>query len=125
MTAKEYQKITPKTAVYGKSVKNIVDYAPKSKIEQTLRLAYAVAGLTSEAGETSGKFKKMLRGDAELQSPDAFKEAMKKELGGTLWYISQICNEMGLSMEDVMEDNAKDLAGRKSRGTIKGSGDVR
>lgn len=50
---------------------------------------------------------------------------LKLELGDVLWYISEICSEIGCTMEEVMAMNIDKLKARKKADTLKGSGDSR
>lgn len=95
-------------------------------------LLYVALGL-GETGEVQGKIKKLLRdtdfdldkmiakGDYDIE----FRKAVAKELGDVLWYVAQMCNELGLEMSVVAESNLAKLADRKERGVLKGSGDNR
>ena len=85
---------------------------------------YPTLGLTNEAGEVSGKIKKIFRDKGGVIS-EADKEALKGELGDVLWYLSQICTELGLSLEAVAEYNIEKLYSRLERGKIGGEGDNR
>lgn len=94
-------------------------------------------GLCEEAGEVAGKRKKWNRGDYPLtpikEDPLAqiatrqldFMQALTKELGDVLWYVSEICNTHGLTIQEVIEANVAKLKDRKERGVIQGSGDLR
>tara|TARA_B100000965_G_scaffold303244_2_gene261938 strand:- start:27 stop:356 length:330 start_codon:yes stop_codon:yes gene_type:complete len=85
---------------------------------------YPTLGLVGEAGEVAEKVKKVLRdnkGVFDLES----KEAIKKELGDVLWYLSNLCTEFGFSLDDVALLNLKKLKSRASSGKISGSGDNR
>jgi hypothetical protein len=42
-----------------------------------------------------------------------------------LWYLSQLAEELGYSLETIAEANLKKLADRAARGVISGSGDQR
>ena len=42
-----------------------------------------------------------------------------------MWYVSELCNDLGLSLEDVMQYNIDKLSDRKARNKLKGSGDTR
>lgn len=125
MTIKEYQKATTKTAVYGESINRLVDFAPKEDIKRILKLSYATLGLANEAGEVAGKFKKMLRGDQAAQNIPTITEMLRDELGDVAYYLSQVCNELNISLEDVFSRNTEKLADRQRRGVLKGSGDSR
>ncbi len=85
---------------------------------------YPTLGLVGEAGEVAEKVKKVLRdkkGYFDLES----KEAIKKELGDVLWYLSNLCTEFDFSLNDVALENLKKLKLRANAGKIGGSGDNR
>ena len=42
-----------------------------------------------------------------------------------LWYLTQICTELDLTLEEVAATNLEKLASRQARGTLYGEGDVR
>ena len=99
--------------------------------------AYMSLGLVSEVGELAGKVAKAVRkeeitlfgndlycgkripedGGAELH------KGLIGELGDVLWFVSGICNVLGLPLEDVADANLAKLAERKKNGTIIGNGD--
>lgn len=81
-------------------------------------------GLTGEAGEVADKMKKVMRDDGNIVSEQK-KLEVKKELGDVLWYVSQIASELGLSLDEIAEENIKKLFSRLERGKISGSGDNR
>lgn len=110
MTLEEYQKATNETAVYPK--------------ENNLGLTYTTLGLASEAGEVAGKFKKVIR-DMDGKMSDEVKKEMGKEVGDVLWYVSQVCTELGLSLEKIAAENLEKLRSRKDRGQLSGNGDNR
>ena len=87
-------------------------------------ITYPTLGLLNEAGELAGKVKKILR-DKNKEITQADKDGLKGELGDVLWYFTQICNELDLSIEEVAEYNLDKLADRQKRGVIKGEGDNR
>lgn len=87
-------------------------------------LSYTIHGLTGEAGEVANKFKKILR-DHNGELTPALIEGLVKEVGGVMWYVAAICRELGFSMQYVGQVNLDELAGRRARGTIRGSGDNR
>jgi NTP pyrophosphatase (non-canonical NTP hydrolase) len=84
---------------------------------------YPFLALAEEAGEVCGKVAKIYRGDKAMDK--AYKEAVAKELGDTLWQLSACCNELELSLGDVAAQNLIKLTSRKEKGTIKGNGDDR
>jgi NTP pyrophosphatase (non-canonical NTP hydrolase) len=87
-------------------------------------IVYPTLGLVNEAGEVAGKIKKLFR-DKQGRISDEDREALKQELGDVLWYLTQICTELGLTLEEVAEANLVKLFSRLERGAIGGDGDNR
>ena len=56
---------------------------------------------------------------------DDDRTALKQELGDVLWYLTQICTELDLTLEEVAETNLTKLFSRLERGQIGGDGDYR
>ena len=83
------------------------------------RVIYPTLGLTGEAGEVAEKVKKTLR-DGGLNV-----ESLRKELGDVLWYLAALARDLGLTLEEIAQENLKKLQDRKDRGVLKGSGDDR
>ena len=94
-------------------------------------------GLVSEAGELAGKVAKAVRKEEiTLFGNDLYcgkritedsgwelDKGLIGEIGDVLWFVSGICEVLGLSLEDVAEANLVKLAERKKNGTIIGNGD--
>lgn len=99
---------------YGEFVKSMKVYPEKHAI------VYPALGLAGEAGEIAEKVKKWLRGDRELD-----REGLLKELGDPLWYIASLADDLGFTLQDVVNANVEKLSSRKERGVLKGSGDSR
>ena len=99
--------------------------------------SYMSLGLVSEVGELAGKVAKAVRKEeitlfgndlycGKRITEDGGKELHKGligEIGDVLWFVSGICEVLGLSLEDVAEANLAKLAERKKNGTIIGNGD--
>ena len=85
---------------------------------------YPTLGLVGEAGEVAEKVKKVIRDKNGIFDEDS-KKSIKKELGDVLWYLSNLCNEFGFSLDDVALQNLEKLKLRSARGKISGSGDDR
>lgn len=87
-------------------------------------ITYPALGLANEVGEVIGKIKKILR-DKGGKISDEDREALKAELGDVLWYFTQICTELDLTLEEIGEYNLEKLFSRQKRGKIHGDGDNR
>ena len=109
MDFKTYQKKARETAQYPDLGSNII---------------YPTLGLVGEAGEVAEKVKKVIR-DKDGIFDDEFKIGIKKELGDVLWYISNLCTELNVNLEDIASLNLDKLKLRAARGRISGSGDDR
>lgn len=82
---------------------------------------YPFIKLAGESGEVLEKIGKSLRDNGGLVDRDA----LLKELGDVLWYVTKSATALGSSLELVAAMNLAKLAQRESRGTIQGSGDDR
>lgn len=109
MTFDDYQQESKKTAFYPNWGNNFI---------------YPSLGLTSEAGEVAGKIKKIVRDKGGIMDDETRKE-VSKELGDTLWYISQLATELGLSLSTLAEQNITKLKSRQQRDVLSGDGDNR
>lgn len=99
--------------------------------------AYAFFGMVEELGEVSGKIAKQIRkGNLKIDGNcvftkmtdterTEFESDLKGELGDCLWMLSQMCLQLGFSLEDVAVANLEKLESRKKRGVIVGEGDHR
>lgn len=87
------------------------------------KIWYPALGL-GEAGEVQNKVKKIFRDDGGILT-HARAIAIKKEMGGNLWYLAALAHGMGDSLGRIALDNMIELKGRVDRGTLKGDGDDR
>lgn len=87
-------------------------------------IVYPTLGLVNESGEVAGKIKKIFRDKGGKISPED-REALKYELGDVLWYLTQICTELDLTLQEVATANIEKLYSRLERGQIRGEGDNR
>lgn len=87
-------------------------------------IIYPTLGLVNEAGEVAGKIKKIFRDKVGVISEED-RQSLKGELGDVLWYLTQICTNLDLTLEEVAEYNLDKLFSRLDRGVIKGEGDNR
>jgi NTP pyrophosphatase (non-canonical NTP hydrolase) len=109
MEFSEYQSLSRRTATY-----------PRAGEDMT----YPALGLCGEAGEVAEKVKKTLRDDGGVLS-DGRRDALSRELGDVLWYLSQLATEAGLDLEEIAAENLDKLFSRQERGVLRGSGDDR
>lgn len=76
-------------------------------------LMVPLLGLAGETGELLSEYKKHLRdGESHLM----FKEKICEELGDLLWYIANVAEKSGLSLEDVAQKNLDKANGRWGHG---------
>ena len=108
LTFNQYAKKARETATYDKS----------------MGASYSVLGLCGESGEVADKIKKILRDKDGKTTPEDIKE-IAAELGDVLWYIANMCYDLGISMESVAEYNLTKLYRHKQANTIHGNGDNR
>jgi NTP pyrophosphatase (non-canonical NTP hydrolase) len=109
MELSEYQSLSRRTATYPRAGED---------------LTYPALGLCGEAGEVAEKVKKTLRDDGGVLT-DERREALSRELGDVLWYLSQLATEAGLDLEEIAAENLDKLFSRQERGVLRGSGDDR
>lgn len=95
-----------------------------AKYPKEYALQYATLGLVGEAGEVANKVKKIYR-DNGGELTDEVRVAIAAELGDVLWYVADICGQIGYRLDDVCLQNIQKLDGRRKAGTISGSGDLR
>lgn len=100
----QYQDAAAKTAIYP---------------DETA-LAYLATGLAGEAGEVAGKIAKFFRGDGMLDE-----DAVIKELGDVLWFVSELSRAMEVPLSTVAHVNIRKLQKRQAEGLLKGDGDNR
>lgn len=83
-----------------------------------------VLGISGEASEIAEKWKKIVAYDDGDISDDK-KAELAKEMGDVLWYLAAFSHSLGISLQDIAEDNIKKVLSRKKRGITKGRGDNR
>lgn len=111
MTFDEYQKIALTTAH--------VSYD-----DPIMQNSVWVMGVAGEAGELVEKWKKAIAYRDGKFDDDEFAD-FKKEFADVIWYIAVLADSLGLSLEEIMQQNVAKLADRKKRNVIKGAGDNR
>jgi len=76
-----------------------------------------VLGLAGESGEVADMAKKRYYHDV-----DYTREAMKKELGDVLWYLTAVAKDNGMTLEEIAIGNVEKLRKRYPDGFVKGGG---
>lgn len=76
----------------------------------TERLLTAAVGMSAEAGEFTEIVKKIVFQGKPVNEENLFH--MKRELGDIMWYITQACIALGISLEDVLSTNIQKLEAR-------------
>jgi NTP pyrophosphatase (non-canonical NTP hydrolase) len=109
ITLNAYQTAALQTAVYP---------------NQGANFAYPALGLVGEAGECADKLKKVIRDNNSVLT-DAVRDAVAKEIGDVLWYVSVLAYEMEYDLNTIAQINLDKLHSRQQRGVIAGSGDNR
>lgn len=99
---------------YNEFVKAMKVYPEKHAI------VYPALGLAGESGEIAEKVKKWLRGDRELDA-----DLLVKEIGDVMWYVVSLADDLGFTLQEVINANVEKLSSRKERGVLKGDGDTR
>ena len=74
-------------------------------------LSYCTAGLTSEAGEVAGEYKKILRNDMGNLTPER-KEKLLEEVGDVLWYVQALCIGLKKPLSEVIQNLHSKLTAR-------------
>lgn len=137
MDFNEYQEAAGLTAMYpgrggkmGESLSRLVGVLPDAVVESVkplikmIGLSYCICGIAGESGEVAEKVKKMIRDKGGVITNDD-RDAIKKELGDVLWYVSALAYEFDIPLGEVAQANIDKLRGRKERGTLHGNGDNR
>lgn len=76
------------------------------KLNRNQRLNHALFGMCSEVGEIHGLYQKMFQGH-----PLNFSEVLD-EVGDLMWFISELCDVLGVTMDDVAARNIEKLEER-------------
>lgn len=92
MTINEYQQLAARTA------------STRTKGE---KIENGILGLCGETGEIADIYKKYL-----YQGHEPDREHMAEELGDVCWYVAELAAGLGVTLEEVMEQNIEKLRKR-------------
>ena len=97
MELNQYQKLALRTAGHRENTEKV--------------LIYTALGLTGESGEVADIIKKTFYHAHPLD-----REAMSKELGDVLWYLAVMADGLGISLEQIAQENIAKLRERYPEG---------
>lgn len=103
-------KITPEEFIKSSLVTEARDMSPvlaRLQSKGTVRLLHAMIGLNTEQGEIQDMMKKHIFYGKEIDTVN-----FKEELGDLMWYIAIACDELGVSLEKIMQTNVDKLRAR-------------
>jgi len=82
----------------------------------TERLLTAAVGMSAEAGEFTEVVKKIVFQGKPVTEENLFH--LKRELGDIMWYVSQACIGLDISIEEVIQMNFEKLSARYPEGAF-------
>ena len=82
----------------------------------TERLLTAAVGMSAEAGEFTEIVKKIIFQGKPVTEENLFH--LKRELGDVMWYVSQACLGLDISIEEVIQMNFEKLSARYPEGAF-------
>jgi NTP pyrophosphatase (non-canonical NTP hydrolase) len=82
----------------------------------TERLLTAAVGMSAEAGEFTEIVKKIIFQGKPVNQENLFH--LKRELGDIMWYVSQACLGLDISIEEVIQMNFEKLSARYPEGAF-------
>ena len=82
----------------------------------TERLLTAAVGMSAEAGEFTEIVKKIVFQGKPVTEENIFH--LKRELGDIMWYVSQACIGLDISIEEVVQMNFEKLSARYPEGSF-------
>jgi NTP pyrophosphatase (non-canonical NTP hydrolase) len=101
------------------SLQDIVPISKHDDISENQKLVAYQIRLTVSSSKVSERLKKHFR-DNKLD-----KQALAKELGNVLNFLTLIANYFGFTLEEIANHNLIKLDAREQKGTLQGSGDDR
>lgn len=82
----------------------------------TERMLTAAVGMSAEAGEFTEIVKKMIFQGKPVNEENLFH--LKRELGDIMWYVSQACLGLEVTLEEVIQMNFEKLSARYPEGAF-------
>lgn len=100
---------------YKQAIDPLVLYPRNTQIEA---LQYVALGLNGEAGEVAEQIKKAMRNDGGELTGDRL-EALKKEAGDVLWYLTRLAAELNSTLDEIAQINVEKLNQRQEKGNLR------
>jgi NTP pyrophosphatase (non-canonical NTP hydrolase) len=100
--------------LYGEFINRLADL--ESKGFPTERLLTASVGMCAESGEFTEIVKKIVFQGKSVNEENLFH--LKRELGDIMWYVSQACIGLNISLEEVIQMNFEKLSARYPEGSF-------
>lgn len=110
----ETHRVTEGTPGLNRFTDNVIDASERGLNGgyNFIRSLHAAMGLAGESGEVLELFKKELFGYSYEGKRGFTLEALEKELGDILWYLTLMTESTGISLEKLYESNAQKLRER-------------
>jgi NTP pyrophosphatase (non-canonical NTP hydrolase) len=125
ITFEKYQACAKKTAIYNQDARVLYPaLGLAGETGEVLEKAVNLIMMAVHAGKLANQVKKIIRDD-DCECDTYRKHAIGKEIGGVLWYCSQVASDLGLDLGAIAQENLDILADRRERGKIQGDGDNR
>ena len=99
---------------YSEFLKRLHDLEVKNF--PTERILTAAVGMSAEAGEFTEIVKKIVFQGKPVNEENLFH--LKRELGDIMWYVSQACLGLDISLEEVIQMNFEKLSARYPEGAF-------
>lgn len=93
--------------VDSRTLKDLNPVSSRVQSQSTGTLLHAVIGISGESGELIDAVKKHV-----FYGKDLDVNNVKEELGDILFYVGMACNALGISMDDVLDQNVEKLSKR-------------
>ena len=118
----KYNDLIQKSKIYPEN--RPIEYPSLGLAGEIGEVAEKVLGLCATGGKVDETVKKTMRDNNGVFTKEKT-EAILKELGDVLWYITAMAQDMGYTIEDVIQNNFNKIQKRINTNTQHGQGDNR
>ena len=122
---KIYQEKAHSTAIYSNDFKHILfksdnlTHKEEQQLIRTFEASHLGTAIAGEVGEVCNLLNKFSRGDTSFRVTTELQNKLTDELGGVLWYISEICAIFNIELQEVAEKNISLLSKRNENNELK------